>query len=1144
MQWLVKISLKNPYFVVVLALMILVLFTVSVQSIPKDLLPVFKAPAVEVLTYYQGMPAYSIEQTITNRVERWTNQSPGVERLESKSVPGVSVVKLYFRDDIDPNAALTMTTSLSQGTLPTLPPNTLPPVTLPFDPTGTLPLGILTVSNKEMDEARIKELARVEVRNMLGAVKGCVAPVVVGGKDRTVLVYLRPTDMQVRDVSPLDVVRALRIGNRMVTPGIAYFGNDQVLLDTNIMVDKVKELDDLPIRMVPGDRVYLKDIGRAEDSNSIQTSRVRLTDESTPRGRREVYVPIYRQQGASSLEVADGVKAAVAGMEKKLPAGTKLNFVMDQSLYVKEAIWSLIHEGIIGALLVAAMILIFLGNARMTFIAVMTIPLAVFSSVIGLWATGNTINAMTLGGLALAIGPLVDDAIVVLENTHRHHSLGKSRLKAAYDGAVEVMIPVLVATATTIIVLCPIALMPGMGGFLFKPLALAVAFAMISCLILSWTFVPMLCSRWLREHTHPGQEHVSQGWWAGIHRRIEWVLTGVTRRYERLLEVALRHRALVLTAVGLLFLASLALAFGIGREFFPQVDAGQITIHVRAPSRSRLDETERRVIEVERFLESKIPADERKLIVSEIGLDPDWSSAYSDNSGQQDATIRIQLKDSRRHTAQEYAILLRHWLAEHPRRFGDLGISFDTGGMVSAALNYGASSPIDIQIEGGTTKQAEELAREMRKRVLGVKGAADVRVLERLDAPYLYFKVDRKKAADFALSAEEVIFQLVAAMNSSVSINRNFWIDTKTGNQYFVAVQYPEDRNLRIDDVLNIYATGTNQTHGVKLGQLVTVVNSQGAVELNHVSLSRVIDVLVNTEGRDIARVASDIKKELKGLRGQLDQQIQEAEQKHAALEKDKKTTKADLEKDREELNGLKKLKWQLRGEFERMNASFSNLAKGLIMAAILVYLLMVPLFRSYLGPFIIMFTVPLGLIGVLSMLYITRTTLNVQSEMGVIFLVGIVVSNGVLLLDFANKQRRQGASVHKAITTAAAIRFRPIMMTFLATFLDLVPMAIGIGKGSEANVPLARAVVGGLLTSTCLTLFVVPILYTLLIRERTGVEIDIDRELSDEPACPPVPAHGLALASAAGGSMPVSGAGQPGHDEPDPGMPEQRPPP
>jgi multidrug efflux pump subunit AcrB len=1127
-------------------------------AIPKDILPVFKAPAVQVLTYYAGMPADYVEKTITNRIERWVTQAPGVEKIESKSVPGVSVVKVYFRDDIDPSSALTLTTSLAQGTLPTLPPNTLPPVTLPFDPTGTLPLGVLTVQNPKLREADLKDRARIDVRNMLGSVPGCVAPVVIGGQDRTVLVYLDPEKLQVRGLSPLDVVNALKAGNRMVSPGTAYFGNNQILLDTNLMVEKPQDLDKIPIPTKSGAVVLLGDVGHADDTATIQTSRVRITDAKRPRGGREVYVPIYRQQGASSLNVANGVKAKLREIEDRLrqlhpeDGETKLHFVMDQSLYIDESIHSLIHELFIGAALVALMILTFLGNPRMTMIAVMSIPLAVLTSVVCLLATGNTINAMTLGGLALAVGPLVDDAIVVLENTHRHHALGKSRWKAAFDGAVEVTTPVLVATATTIIVLCPIALMPGMGGFLFKPLTLAVAFAMIASFVLSRTFVPMLCARWMGGHAaHPGAGHGGDGWFARLHRPIDRGLTFLTRRYERLLLAALRWRFLVLGAVALLFVGSLCLAFGIGREFFPQVDAGMIAVHVRAPSKSRLDRTEQRVIDVERFLEQQIPADEREMIVSEIGLDPDWSAGYSENSGQQDAVVRVQLKENRAYCAQEYAVRLRHALAaDRSGKFTDLRFSFDTGGMVSSALNYGASSPIDVEVTGGTPRDAMALARDIRNAIAfgkePVRGAVDVRVEQRRDAPYMVFKVNRQKAQSVGLTAEDVIEQVVAAMNSSISIDRNFWIDEKTQNQYFVAVQYREDPNRKLEDVMNIAATGTHHTgNPVTLGQLCQTDYRWGAVEVKHLDLYRTLDVLVNTENRDIGGVAGDIRARLKDLQ---DRKWEQATRAHAdgtrlaaaapaaaGLVKPAPDTEPRVT-DKGALRFPGGLKVELKGEYKSMNESFANLSRGLIFAAFLVYCLMVPLFRSYLGPLIIMVTVPLGLIGVLTMLFVTRTTLNVQSEMGVIFLVGIVVSNGVLLIDFANKQRKAGASVHKAITTAAVIRFRPIMMTFLATFLDLIPMAIGMGRGSEANVPLARAVVGGLLTSTCLTLLVVPILFTLLIKDRKEEEVDLDAELAEHP----VPRPALVAAFAGhGGNGDVSVASVHAGDGPDGAAPQ-----
>jgi multidrug efflux pump subunit AcrB len=1111
-MWLIKASLRNPYMVATIVFMILVLGTLSWIWMPIDILPVFKAPAVQVITYYQGMPASSIEKTITNRIERWVNQAPGAALVESKSIPGVSVVRVYFRDDTDPTAALTMTGQLALGTLATLPPNTLQPVTLPFDPTGTMPLGLLTVENKSLDEAHVKDVARVQVRNLLGKVQGCVAPVVVGGKDRTVLVYLDPKKMESRHLSMVDVVTALKQGNMMVTPGIAYFGNNQQLLDTNMMVDKVKELDELPIRSDPGNNVYLRDVGHAEDSYAIQTSRVHIN------GERQVYVPIYRQQGASSLSVANGVKDRLKDMEQRCPPGTKLKFIMDQSIYVKEAIHSLVEEGAIGAILVSVMILIFLGNWRMTVIASLSIPLALLGAIIGLYVTGNTINAMTLGGLALAIGPLVDDAIVELENNHRNYSLGKSRIRAALDGCAEVMIPVLVATCTTNIVLAPIALMPGMGGFLFRPLALAVTFAMVTSFILSRTFVPMMCAKFLPdEHlgmrgkpllqdgtstgTHPGEdapgvdvppvppgrhghaghagehEHgeFSDTFYGRIHYRIEMFLERLTRGYGDLLQIALRHRKAVLIAVGIAFVGALLLGTRLGREFFPQVDAGQITMYVHAPSNLRLDANERRINQVEDFIHKMIPPEELEMVVSEMGVDPDWSSAYTANSGQQDAVIRIQLTDERSLSAQEYAQKLRHKFAADPR-FADLRVSFNTGGMVSTALNNGASSPIDIQImlqEGGKREDAFSIAREVRNRVRGIHGVADARVLQRLDAPYLIIDVDRQKAQSAGLSPKEVIDQAVAALNSSTSIDRNFWIDVKTGNQYFVAVQYPENPSMKLADLLDINATGVKQSQPVKLSSLAHFRRTYGAVEINHVSLAQVFNVQLNTEGRDIASVATDARKAIADIEAKLPQGI----------------------------------RIEFKGEFERMNESFVNLVGGLALAAILVYLLQVALFRSWVGPFIIMFTVPLGLIGVLTMLYVTNTTLNVQSEMGVIFLVGIAVNNGVLLVEFANKQRKAGLSIRDAIVTAAGIRFRPILMTFLATFLALIPMSIGMGRGSEANVPLARAVVGGLLTSTALTLFVVPIMYTLLLKEG-GEEVDIEAEIADQPA--PVPSNAI----------------------------------
>jgi multidrug efflux pump subunit AcrB len=1101
-MWMVRLALGNIHAVIVLALFILVLGLVALATIPVDILPAFHTPAAQVLTYYAGMPADSIEKTISSRIERGVNQAPGVDLIESRSLPGVSVVRVYFRDDIDSNSALTMANTLANNTLAFMPPNTLPPVVLPFDPTGTMPLGVLTVNNPHMRESDIKDLARLEVRSMLGSVKGSVAPAVVGGKDRTILVYLDPKQLQARKLSMTDVVKALADGNMMASPGTAYFGKNQMLLDSNAMVPDVDDLNSLPIRLPSGEVIELSDVGHAEDAAAIQTSRVRIN------GRAQVYVPIYRQGGASSLAVAEGVKNALPGIEKRLPEDTKLEFVMDQSVGVRKAIESLIHEGVVGAILVSVMILIFLGNWRMTIIASMSIPLAILTAIIGLRAFGDTINVMTLGGLFLSIGPLVDDAIVVLENIHRHLGMGKNPTQAAADGTSEVTLPVLVATLSLIIVLCPVALTPGVSGFLFKPMTMAVAFAMLASFVLSRTFVPALSAKLVRSHGPVGGPHhehdhgadfqpKAHGFFSRVHRRIERVLEFVNRVYGRLLDRSLRNRGWVLAAVALLFCVSLLQLFGIGREYFPQVDAGQITMQVRAPSHSRLDATEERVAEVERFLQEQIPAEERAMIISEMGLNPDWSSAYTLNSGQQDAVLRIQLTDKRRFSAQEYAVKLRHAFKANPH-FSDLDFSFDTGGMVSAALNFGASSPIDVQMEGGSADQAQQAARDIRRQVTALRGAADVRVAQRTDAPYMVLDVRRQKALEVGLSTRDVIQQVVAAINSSTSINRNFWIDEKSGNQYYVAVQYTEDPDRRLEDLSNVFATGTNQSKPVALSSLVELKQRTSSVEVNHASMRRVTDVLINTEARDIGSLAKEVNRELDALRAGYQRKVEElrprVEKLRGQVEEAKKARTnapglADelmaAEKDFNDAKAKATMHLTLKGEYARMTESGKSLGIGLVLASILVYLLMVPLMRSFVGPLIIMATVPLGLIGVLTILFATGTMLNIQSEMGVIFLVGIVVSQGMLLIDFANQLRKQGLSVREAMTRSAATRFRPIMMTFLATFLDLLPMALGLGRGSEALTPLARAVVGGLLTSTFLTLIVVPILYTLLIRDR-----------------------------------------------------------
>jgi CzcA family heavy metal efflux pump len=1060
---LVRFALKNAHAVIVVALLFMVAGTVSMLQIPVDILPAFKSPGIIVMTFYSGMPASAVDRTITSRMERWCVQATGVTKVESRSLTGISIVRLFFRDDVDPAGALAEVNSLALNTLRTLPPGTLPPIVRPFDPTATLPLCILSVSSPDgrLDESQLQDLARVDLRNQLGGLPGVVAPTAFGGKERAVMVYVRPDDMHARKISALDVVRSMRGYNAMLAAGTSKFGDEEVQLESNALLLDIANFNEVPVKIVDDKQVYLKDIGEARDSSRIQTALVRIN------GMSQVYVPVYRQQGASSVAVVDRVKEALPLMKQRVPDGVDLDVVMDQSVYVRHAIASLIEEGVLGALLAAVMILLFLGDFRSTVIATLSIPLAVLAAIAGMLATGNTINAMTLGGLALAIGPLVDNAIVVLENVHRHLGLGKTPAQAAEDGAGEVALPAVVATLATIIVLVPLALMPGMGKFLFRPLALAVAFAMVASLFLALTFVPSRCAAWLKSHgTHAGEDPYAGGLLQRLLRPFEQFLLRTTRGYGSALQFAMGYRPLILGVVAAVFVGSMLLVPFLGQDFFPQVDSGQLSVFFRCATGTKLEKTNERLDKFERFLKDVIPPQYIRMIVSEVGVANNWSAAYSANSGPQDAVVKIQLTDDRPVSSQEYAMRIR---AEFNRRqqsdpdFADLRVSFDTGGMVSSALNYGANSPIEIQIAGKSSYETYSKAREIRDRVLSVRGAADVRILQRQDYPQLLIEIDRKKANQLGLDVYEVFQTVTTALNSSITVDRNFWIDPKSNNQYWIGVQYEDKSETSLQEVSNIALHAPRTGEVVTLGTVVNFRRQDSApAEVTHDNLADVVSVMVNTEGRDIGGVVSDIQKRI-----------------------------ADVEIPRG-------MVIRMGGEYQRMNESFGNMGFGLALASVLVYLLMVALFRSYMTPLIIMFAIPLGLIGVVAALFLTGSTLNVQSLMGVIFMVGIVVANSTLLVDFANKQVELGAPVHKAIITAAITRFRPILMTFLATFLALLPMAIGLGKGSEANVPLGRAVVGGLLTSTALNLFVVPILYTLLHRVQRRTQ-----EFSPEPMSP-----------------------------------------
>ncbi len=1088
-----------------MVLALVVLGGLSAYTIPVDILPVFKSPAVQTLVFYSGMPAASIEKNITARLERGVGQASGGRRIESRSIVGIGIARNYFRSNVDRSGALTEVSSYAGWEYPTMPPGTLPPVVLPYDPTSSTPVCLVALDSETEGEATLYDIGRYQVRPQIMGQPGALAPLVYGGKVRAIMMYLDRIRMQARHLSPMDVLKAVNEYNVFLPTGSAKFGTTDYAIDSNSMVDVVGRMGEIPLRNEPGNATFLRDVATPKDASFIQTNVVRVN------GRRQVYIPVFRQLGSSTLDVVNNLKAAIANIRSRLTSSAiNLDVVLDQSVYVRHSIESLVEEGVLGAILCSLVILLFLGEWRMTVIAVLTIPIAVLASLIGLYATGNTINVMTLAGLSLAIGPMVDSAIICLENTHRHLGLGASPADAAFRGASEVAMPELVASLCTLLVLAPLALMPGLGEFLYRPMAAGVAFAMIFAYLLSRSFVPSRAAQWLRPHAshdaaHPDDgaaghgegvpepfapeaaaEHRSAGrrgafraafarWEALIDAGIAW--------YVRQLERAMRHRlAVVLVAVGLLVATLVGLGGRLRREFFPEVDSGAFEIYARAASGTRIEETEKKVARVEDFVRQVIGRDVQ-IIISELGVVADLSAAYTPNAGPMDAVIKVQLRHEREHSAQEYVQMLRQGFRDS--RFRDLEFAFDAGGMIRSAMNEGKSSPINVRLSAKDLRQARSIAEAIRGEVASIDGVVDARIIQRLDYPEYIIEVDRAKVADLKLNQAEVMKNVVAALNSSIQFyKKNFWIDPVTKNQYFVGVQYFEEDIDSVETLLDIPVTGLGQNQPIPLRNIATLRPSTVPTEITHTNYQSTIDLTMGVAGRDLGHVADD---------------VAQVVDRFGAKQPDGSWVPYDP---RDQSAGRKLIQGatlELSGEYSRMQETFRSLSFGLILATMLIYFLMAALFRSYVTPLVILFAVPLGLVGVVTMLYLTDTALNVQSLLGVIFMVGIVVSNTVLLVDFAqNLRSEQGLTPDQAIRRAASIRARPVVMTALAAFFALIPMALAIARGSEANAPLGRAVIGGILAGLLTTLFVVPSLYSLVVRDAGADSMTPDGPVQD----------------------------------------------
>ena len=1037
-----------------MALAILVLGVSSFIRLPADLLPIFKTPAVQIITFYPGMPAVVMERDIMSRLERWTGQSVGIEHQEGKSMVGVSVVKNFFREDIDPNTAMSQVTSLAMSDLYYLPPGTIPPMVMPFDPTASIPLCLLSISSPTMSEKELYDVAYFELRNRLQSISGVIAPAVYGGVLRRILAYVDRDELEARGLSPMDVVNALKRSNLMIPTGNAKFGMLDYQINSNAMVTEVAELNDIPIKVEKGATVFLRDVASAQDSYQIQTNIVRVN------GKRQVYIPIYRQPGANTIQIVNEVRESSGRILQRLQEmdprakDLRMDVVMDQSVSVKNSINQLKYAGIFGAILAAIVVWVFLSHIRLTMIILISLPLSLLAAFIGLYFSGNAINSMTLGGLALAVGVLVDQSIVVLDNTSRHLRMeGKSPMQAALDGATEVLTRINFHHY----VCCgffPHCLPFRNGKVPFTPLALAAIFTIVASYVIAMTVVPACCAKFLRKTST--QKNTSM---------LETTNKGFVFSFQnKLLRTVLQKKPLVLFIVFLLFLLSLFLFKRTGTELFPQVDAGQFMLLVRAPSGTRIEESEKLMKKVEKEIqdvmgesdpEGNKPQSDLQMMISNIGVLMDWPAAYTPNTGPMDSFILVQLKEGARNGTFSYVNILRKRLRE---KFPGVEFAFDTGGMLTAALNFGLPSPINIQVAGSRLETSYEIAEAIVKEVKKVQGTADVRIAQRLDYPAIDIEVDRVKAAHLGISQEDIVKNIVTALNSSISFNPGFWIDHLSGNHYFIGAQYFEEDIRSLQTLETIPITSSDTIKATVLKNIATFRRTTAPAMVNHLNITRVIDVYANVSGRDVGSIAAEIEKRL-----------ERSEKLQTLMAKYKQ----------------KGYTYHIRGEVQSMKESFRQSGAGLVIAIILVYLVMVVPFRSFRDPFIILCSVPLGFIGVAFMLYFTNTNMSIQSFMGIIMMVGMVVEYSVLLVDFANKLQERGVVKEEAIIQAAEIRLKPILMTSLTTIFALLPMAIGIGSSGGANIPLTRSIIGGVVGAVILNVMVVPCLYTIFGRNR-----------------------------------------------------------
>ena len=1049
---IVRVALSRPLTFIVMAILIALIGILAAFRTPVDIFPDIKVPVVAIAWQYAGLSPDEMSGRIVTPFERTlTTTVNDIDHVESQSMPGIGVVKVYFQPGADIRVATAQVTSISQTVLKQMPPGVTPPLILNYN-ASTVPIIQLALSGKGLSEGKMFDLAANAIRPGLVTVPGAAIPYPSGGRQRQIQIDINPEALQSKGLSAQDVGNAIAAQNQINPAGFAKIGGFQYAVKLNNAPGSVEELNNLPIKVVNGATIYMRDVAHVRDGSAPQTNVVHVD------GSRSVVMTILKNGATSTLAIVQGIKDALPKIQESLPSVLKIVPIGDQSLFVKAAVGGVIKEGAIAAALTSLMILLFLGSWRSTVIIAISIPLAILTAIIALAATGNTLNIMTLGGLSLAVGILVDDATVTIENINWHLEQGKPVIRSILDGAAQIVTPAFVSLLCICIVFVPMFFLPGVAGFLFVPLALAVVFAMIASFILSRTLVPTMAMYLLKPHATGTDEHAAGSpqsrnplvrFQRGFEARFERIRTS----YGALLERALAApRPFIIGFLAVVALSFLLVPF-LGQNFFPNVDAGQMALHVRAPVGSRIEDTSAEFDRIQQRIRQIIPANELVSVVDNIGLPVSAINTTYNNSGTvgpQDGDILIQLAEGHHPTA-DYIRQLREQL---PIQFPGSTFAFLPADITSQILNFGAPAPIDLQIAGNNDAANAAFARKILRRMTQIPGVADARIQQSAHYPQINVAVDRSRIGQYGLTERDVTNSVASSLAGTSQTAPVYYLNPENGVSYLVVAQTPEYQVGSFSDLSNIPVTGTGPGSQV-LGGLGTIARGASPAVVSHYNIAPVYDIFATPNGRDLGAVAGDIKQVLNEMKNEVP----------------KGTTIA------------------LRGQYATMNTAFSGLGFGLLAAIVLIYLLIVVNFQSWLDPFVIITALPGALAGIIWMLFVTGTTLSVPALTGAIMCMGVATANSILVVSFAREKLAEHGEPLRAALEAGMTRFRPVLMTALAMVIGMLPMALGFGEGGEQNAPLGRAVIGGLAVATFATLMFVPVIFTIAHRRHAATK-------------------------------------------------------